>query len=152
MKTIRTIELSGSTRQERLPGFAEDFPFIASWAETGQYNGGMVPWHWHPAVELFYMYSGSLVYETPQGTRTFGPGSGGLVNANVLHSTRNLPGDRVVSWIHLFEPSLLGGSVGALLGMHVFRHKTRHWYFRWGIPAIFLLQLAACGAVWYLGR
>lgn len=49
----------------------------------------------------------------PQGTRTFGPGSGGLVNANVLHSTRNLPGDRVVSWIHLFEPSLLGGSVGS---------------------------------------
>ena len=42
MKTIRTIELSGSTRQERLPGFAEDFPYIASWAETGQYNGGMV--------------------------------------------------------------------------------------------------------------
>ena len=39
-----------------------------------------------------------------------------------------------------------------LLGMRVFRHKTRHWYFRWGIPAIFLLQLAACGAVWYLGR
>lgn len=113
MKTIRTIELSGSTRQERLPGFAEDFPYIASWAETGQYNGGMVPWHWHPAVELFYMYSGSLVYETPQGTRTFGPGSGGLVNANVLHSTRNLPGNRVVSWIHLFEPSLLGGSVGS---------------------------------------
>ena len=35
MKTIRTIELSGSTRQERLPGFAEDFPYIASWAETG---------------------------------------------------------------------------------------------------------------------
>lgn len=52
----------------------------------------------------------------------------------------------------LFLLPLLGGSVGALLGMHVFRHKTRHWYFRWGIPAIFLLQLAACGAVWYLGR
>lgn len=51
----------------------------------------------------------------------------------------------------LFLLPLLGGSVGALLGMHVFRHKTRHWYFRWGIPAIFLLQLAACGAVWYLG-
>ena len=52
----------------------------------------------------------------------------------------------------LFLLPLLGGSVGALLGMHVFSHKTRHWYFRWGIPAIFLLQLAACGAVWYLGR
>ena len=59
------------------------------------------------------MYSGSMVYETPQGTQTFGPGSGGLVNANVLHSTRNLPGTKVVSWIPLFEPSLLGGSVGS---------------------------------------
>ena len=52
----------------------------------------------------------------------------------------------------LFLLPLLGGSIGALAGMRVFHHKTRHWYFRWGIPAIFLLQLAACGAVWYLGR
>ena len=52
----------------------------------------------------------------------------------------------------LFLLPLLGGSIGALAGMRVFHHKTRHWYFRWGIPAIFLLQLAACGAVWYLSR
>lgn len=52
----------------------------------------------------------------------------------------------------LFLLPLLGGSIGALAGMRVFHHKTRHWYFRWGIPAICLLQLAACGAVWYLSR
>ena len=52
----------------------------------------------------------------------------------------------------LFLLPLLGGSIGALAGMRVFHHKTRHWYFRWDIPAIFLLQLAACGAVWYLSR
>ena len=39
----------------------------------------------------------------------------------------------------LFLLPLLGGSIGALAGMRVFHHKTRHWYFRWGIPAIFLL-------------
>lgn len=55
MKTIRTIELSGSTRQERLPGFAEDFPYIASWAETGQYNGR------HGAVALA-PGSGAVLY------------------------------------------------------------------------------------------
>ena len=33
----------------------------------------------------------------------------------------------------LFLLPLLGGSVGALLGMLVFRHKTKHWYFVWGI-------------------
>ena len=41
---------------------------------------------------------------------------------------------------------LLGGSVGALLGMKVFRHKTKHWYFVWGIPIILLAQTAL--AVW----
>lgn len=43
---------------------------------------------------------------------------------------------------------LLGGSVGALAGMHLFRHKTKHWYFRWGIPAMLLLQLALAAWLW----
>ena len=42
----------------------------------------------------------------------------------------------------LFLLALLGGSLGALCGMRVFHHKTRHWYFRFGIPAILLAQLA----------
>lgn len=46
----------------------------------------------------------------------------------------------------LFLLPLLGGSIGALLGMRVFHHKTRHWYFVWGIPAILLAQIAL--AVW----
>ncbi len=50
----------------------------------------------------------------------------------------------------LFLLPLLGGSVGALLGMRVFRHKTKHWYFVWGVPAILLAQLAL--AVWLLYR
>lgn len=37
---------------------------------------------------------------------------------------------------------LLGGSVGGILGMAVFHHKTRHWYFRMGLPVMFLLQAA----------
>ena len=46
----------------------------------------------------------------------------------------------------LFLLPLLGGSVGALLGMKAFRHKTKHWYFVWGIPIILLAQTAL--AVW----
>ncbi len=46
----------------------------------------------------------------------------------------------------LFLLPLLGGSIGALLGMRVFHHKTKHWYFVWGIPAILLAQIAL--AVW----
>lgn len=50
----------------------------------------------------------------------------------------------------LFLLPLLGGSVGALLGMRVFHHKTKHWYFVWGIPLILLAQAAL--AVWLLYR
>ncbi len=42
----------------------------------------------------------------------------------------------------LFLLPLLGGSVGGILGMRVFHHKTKHWYFRVGLPAILLAQLA----------
>ena len=50
----------------------------------------------------------------------------------------------------LFLLPLLGGSLGALLGMRAFHHKTRHWYFVWGVPAILLAQLAL--AVWLLSK
>ena len=43
----------------------------------------------------------------------------------------------------LFIIAVIGGSLGSILGMYTFRHKTRHWYFVYGMPAILLLQLAA---------
>lgn len=48
----------------------------------------------------------------------------------------------------LFLAAALGGSAGAWLGMYLFRHKTRRWYFVAGIPAILLAQLAL--AYWLL--
>ena len=59
-------------------------------------------------------------------------------------------GARRISEKALFLSALLGGSLGAILGMRLFRHKTRHWYFVWGMPAILLLQLGLAAAVWYV--
>lgn len=42
----------------------------------------------------------------------------------------------------LFLSALLGGGFGAFLGMWVFRHKTKHWYFVAGIPLITLAEAA----------
>lgn len=113
MEIIRTIQLKNGTRQEILPDFAADFPYRFSIAEPGGFPGGQVPWHWHSALELFYVQNGTLVYETPGGTRTLHAGSGGILNSGVLHSTHVLPGEPVLQKIHLFEPSLLGGSLGS---------------------------------------
>ena len=43
----------------------------------------------------------------------------------------------------LFIIALIGGSIGTIAGMYLFRHKTRHWYFVYGMPAILFLQIAA---------
>ena len=40
----------------------------------------------------------------------------------------------------------LGGSIGALLGMYTFRHKTKHLKFTLGVPAILIAQIAL--AIW----
>ena len=42
----------------------------------------------------------------------------------------------------LFLPVILGGGLGGICGMKLFHHKTRHWYFRFGFPAIFLIESA----------
>ena len=47
----------------------------------------------------------------------------------------------------LFSVALIGGSIGSLAGMYVFRHKTRKWYFIFGMPAILFLQLSALVAL-----
>ena len=46
----------------------------------------------------------------------------------------------------LIGSALLGGSLGALLGMYTFRHKTKHLKFTLGVPAILIAQIAL--AVW----
>ena len=42
----------------------------------------------------------------------------------------------------LFGSALLGGSIGAILGMYTFRHKTKHLSFTLGMPAILAAQIA----------
>ena len=47
-------------------------------------------------------------------------------------------------WIAVF-----GGSIGALLGMKTWHHKTQHAKFKYGLPAILILQIAALVAAVY---
>lgn len=40
-----------------------------------------------------------------------------------------------------FILSILGGSIGVYIGLFLFNHKTRNWYFMTVIPLIILIQL-----------
>ena len=48
----------------------------------------------------------------------------------------------------LFLIAAAGGSIGSILGMFAFRHKTRHLSFRLGLPAILALQCATAYLLW----
>ncbi|MEN8075533.1 DUF1294 domain-containing protein [Clostridioides difficile] len=41
----------------------------------------------------------------------------------------------------LFLFSLFGGSIGGIIGIYTFKHKTRHLKFTFGFPIILILQL-----------
>ena len=48
---------------------------------------------------------------------------------------------------NLFLIAILGGSLGGIIGMRVFRHKTKHMYFVVGFPLIFIVQV---GVIMYI--
>ena len=47
----------------------------------------------------------------------------------------------------LLTLAVLGGSIGAWLGMKVWHHKTQHKKFKYGIPAIIIAQLVFIGYI-----
>lgn len=49
----------------------------------------------------------------------------------------------------LFGIAIIGGSLGSILGMKQFRHKTKHWYFKYGMPLILILQIVLAVFIYY---
>jgi uncharacterized membrane protein YsdA (DUF1294 family) len=45
--------------------------------------------------------------------------------------------------------AVLGGSIGAWIGMNVWHHKTQKKKFKYGVPAIIIIQLALIGYLLY---
>ena len=41
----------------------------------------------------------------------------------------------------LFTVAIIGGTIGSILGMKYFHHKTRHWTFVYGMPTILILHI-----------
>lgn len=116
MENIHSVEFRNGSREELLPNFEADFPHICSCAELDKFPGCSAPWHWHKEVELFYIQSGILEYYTPKGKMVFKAGSGGLVNSNILHTTRPQAGVRDTTQLeHIFDTSLISGQHGSLI-------------------------------------
>ena len=116
MRIIHGLEFQTGSKEEKLPYDTPDFPYLASRAELNSFREPFVPWHWHNAIELFYMESGELNYYTPHKNVLFSAGSAGMVNANVLHKTQvQMHTEDSVQLLHIFDPRLLAGTHGSLI-------------------------------------
>ncbi len=120
MKHVHTIQYHANTKEEQLPGYDKAFPYISSTADLCKYPDAFVPWHWHKAVELFIVKSGTVTYYLPGKEMQFHEGEGGFLNSDILHMTK--PGeDNTIQVLHLFDPSLIAGSTnGTLYRKYVF--------------------------------
>lgn len=123
MRTITTIEMNPDSREEYLPGYTPQFPHIASHIDGRLYQSDVAPWHWHESVELFYVRRGSILYRTPHAEHIVHAGCGGMVNSNILHTTKILdPSLDMV--LHLFSPSLVAGVAGGTVEQRYIRPLT----------------------------
>ncbi|MFJ7744326.1 DUF1294 domain-containing protein [Peribacillus sp. NPDC097295] len=50
-------------------------------------------------------------------------------------------GEYRISEKTLWTWAILGGGTGAFMGMRHFRHKTKHFTFKWGLPALMVIQI-----------
>ena len=62
-----------------------------------------------------------------------------------IDKKRAIRGAWRISEASLFFTALIGGALGTTLGMEYFRHKTKHRYFKLGMPAILLCQVVVLG-------
>ena len=49
----------------------------------------------------------------------------------------------------LFLVAVIGGALGSIAGMYIFRHKTKHWYFVFGMPAILVIHLITAAILYF---
>lgn len=94
------------------------------------------------SVELWKLLAGYLLLVNLAGFLLMG-----------LDKRRARRGAWRISEKALFLLAVLGGSLGAIAGMRTFRHKTRHWYFRYGLPALLAVQLPLAALLgWYVAK
>lgn len=92
-----------------------------------------------PRLLLFYLATVNLMTFIAYGIDKYKAVHNG-------HKAKHL--SRRIPEASLLLLAVLGGSPAALLAMYLFRHKTLHKKFRYGVPAILLLQIALAIALW----
>lgn len=101
-------------QEEIVPFDEDDFPYIAHDSCVDDFPNRSVPWHWHTAMELFYVREGALEYHTLNQTYMLQKGDAGFLNVNTLHMLKPKDGmSGCVVNAQLFSMHFLSGRYGS---------------------------------------
>ncbi|WP_370572982.1 DUF1294 domain-containing protein [Methanomethylovorans sp.] len=87
-----------------------------------------------------FLINSLLVYLTVVNTISFS--LMGLDKKKATHQKYRIPEKQLFIWV------IIGGSLGGVLGMQIFRHKTKHSQFKYGFPLILVVHLLLISMFW----
>lgn len=102
-----------SNREEVLPGYTEEFPYVCMFRRMDECIGRKIAWHWHSALEIDYVEEGEIEYKVPEGSVVLRRGEAVFINSDILHTvSAKSRGGRI--YAHLFDKYLIGGMFGSV--------------------------------------
>lgn len=102
-----------SDKEEILPGYSEEFPYVCMFRRMDECIGRKIAWHWHSALEIDYVEEGEIEYRMPDCSVILHKGEAVFINSDVLHTvSAKTRGGRL--YAHLFDRSLVGGAFGSI--------------------------------------
>lgn len=102
-----------SNKEEILPGYTEEFPYVCMFRRMDECIGRKIAWHWHSALEIDYVEEGEVEYKAPDSSIVLHKGDAVFVNSDVLHTvSAKSRGSRI--YAHLFDKYLVGGMFGSI--------------------------------------
>ena len=97
-------------RQEILSSLSDDFPYTCLEVELDHLIGRS--WHWHTALEIDYVMSGTYCLQTPDHTFLLHPGDVAFINSQVIHDARAQE-DNCRLYAQMFDSVFLSGMYGS---------------------------------------
>lgn len=92
---------------EKIDGMTVEYPYCL---HLRNLTDIVIPWHWHPELELGYIAEGASRIRTVNAEYVVRQGEGFFINSNVMHMKGNaVPGNRTLEINHIFHPVFLGG-------------------------------------------
>lgn len=92
---------------EKIEGMTVEYPYCL---HLRNLTDIVIPWHWHPELELGYIAEGASRIRTVNAEYVVRQGEGFFINSNVMDMKENaVPGTSTLEVNHIFHPVFLGG-------------------------------------------